>query len=261
MFADLLSWLPLLAKLLLTAAIVVSAAAVTERAGPVTGALVATLPVTIWPAYVFLSLDHDSAFIAEAARSGIAVNAITAIFLLVYAALAQKRGLVLSFIAALGCWIAFAILARSNTWTLATAGLLNLMIFVPCLWLARSLSAAKMPPLRRAWFDLPLRTLLVCALMAAILQVSTWAGPVVTGILAVYPISSTSLMLILHPRIGGLATAAVMANSLWGLIGISAGLAALSLAIGPLGSVPALAAALVIPMAWNLTLWALFRRE
>ena len=261
MSADLLPWLPLLAKLLLTAGIVVTASVVAERAGPLTGALVATLPVTIWPAYVFLSLDHDAGYIAEAARSGLAINAVTGAFLLVYAALAQKRGLFICFTAAVGCWIALALLARSVAWTLATAGLLNLIVYSACLWLGGAMGAAKMPRLPRAWYDLPMRTLLVCALMAAILEASTWAGPVVTGILAVYPISSTSLMLILQPRIGGPAAAAVMANSLWGLIGISFGLAALNLSVVPFGAVPALAVALAIPIVWNLTVWTVHRRD
>ena len=81
-----------------------------------------------------------------------------------------------------------------------------------------------MPRLRHAWYDLPLRTILVCGLMAAVLEVSTWAGPILTGLLAVFPISSTSLILILQPRIGGRAAAAVLANSVWSLFGISFGL-------------------------------------
>ena len=118
-----------------------------------------------------------------------------------------------------------------------------------------------MPRVPRAWYDLPMRALLVCALMATMLEVSTWAGPTVTGIIAVYPISSTSLMLILQPRIGGRATAAVMANSLWGLVGISVGLVALSLSIVSFGAVLALAAALTIPIVWNLTVWIARRRD
>ena len=55
-----------------------------------TGALVATLPVTMWPAFLFLSLEHDTAYIAQAALSGLVINAVTGLFLLVYAMLAQK---------------------------------------------------------------------------------------------------------------------------------------------------------------------------
>jgi hypothetical protein len=261
MSGNFLPWFSLLAKLLLTAGIVVTASVVAERAGPLIGALVATLPVTVWPAYVFLSLDHDAAYVAAAARSGLAINAVTGVFLLIYATLARTRGLVVCFTAAVGCWIAFALLAHSVEWTLATGILLNLIVYPVCLRLSRAMGSAGIPRVPRAWYDLPMRALLVCVLMATILEVSTWAGPAVTGILAVYPISSTSLMLILQPRIGGRATAAVMANSLWGLVGISVGLVALSLSIVSFGAVPALAAALTIPIVWNLTVWMTRRRD
>jgi hypothetical protein len=96
--------------------------------------------------------------------------------------------------------------------------------------------------------------------MATILEASHRAGPILTGILAVYPISSTSLMLILQPRIGGRATATVSANCLWSLFGISFGLAALYLSIVPFGAALSLAAALAIPFVWNLTVWIVHRR-
>ena len=58
--------LTLVLRMAVTAAFVVSASVITERAGPVIGALVATLPISAGPSYVFLALDHDAAFIAEA---------------------------------------------------------------------------------------------------------------------------------------------------------------------------------------------------
>jgi len=92
-----------------------------------------------------------------------------------------------------------------------------------------------------------------------ILEASNWTGPVLTGILAVYPISSTSLILILQPRVGGRAAAAVIANGLWSLFGISFGLIALNLLIVPFGAAVSLAAALAIPIVWNLTVWVIYR--
>ncbi len=260
MSAELISWLPLAAKLLATAAIVVGASVIAERAGALTGALVATLPVTIWPAYVFLSLDHDAGYLAAAALSGLAINAATGLFLLIYAVLAQRRRLVVSLAVAVACWVSLALTARSTAWTLAGAALVNLIVYPACLWLSSAVRRANVPQFGHAWYDLPVRTVLVCVLMAAILEASHRAGPVLTGILAVYPVSSTSLVLILQPRIGGRATAAVSANCLWSLFGISFGLAALCLTAVPFGKPFALAAALAIPLVWNLSVWAVHRR-
>jgi hypothetical protein len=62
-------------------------------------------------------------------------------------------------------------------------------------------------------------------------------------------------MLILHQRIGGPVTAAVVANGIWGLVGLSIGLSALHYSILPTGPVLALTLALAIPVTWNLLVW------
>lgn len=258
---DLLFWLALGLKLVLTAAIVVSASVVVERCGPLIGALVVTLPVTVWPAYVFLSLDHDAAYVAATAQSGLAVNAVSAGFMLVYLVLAQRRGIVASLLAAVSCWIVLAWLVLSVNWSLAAAASLNLAAYSASLWASRRFREVEVKRGARLWYELPLRTALVCALMGAVLGASYWAGPGATGMLAVYPISTTCTMLILHTRIGGRASAAVIANGLWGLLGIGGGLLALALAIRPLGSVVALALALAVPVGWNLSVWAARRRR
>ena len=64
-------------RMAITAAFVVTASVVTERSGPVIGALVATLPISAGPSYVFLALDHDAAFIAEGALASLPINAAT----------------------------------------------------------------------------------------------------------------------------------------------------------------------------------------
>lgn len=248
-------------KLILTAGIIVSASVVVERSGPLLGALVVTLPVTVWPAYVFLSLDHDAVYIVASARSGLAVNAASAIFMLIYLVMAQTRGLVFSLLVAVSFWISLAWLLLSTTWSAAGAGLLNLLVYPACLWLSRNFRDVEVQRAARQWYELPLRTILVCALMGTVLGLSHWAGPSAIGMLAVYPISTTCTMLILHTRIGGRASAAVIANGLWGLFGIGMGLFALSIAIQPLGKITALALALVIPVVWNMSVWFLRQRK
>src|SRR3972149_6945606 len=143
---DLVFWLSLALKLALTAGIVVSASVVVERAGPLIGALVVTLPVTVWPAYVFLSLDHDAAYVAASAQSGLAVNAVSAVFMLVYVVLAQRRGLLASLVAAAACWVGLAFLVGSVPGSAGAAGPLNLVASVACLPLHHRLRDAPLPP-------------------------------------------------------------------------------------------------------------------
>lgn len=253
---DLLSWLSLAVKLGLTAGIVVTASIVSERAGPLIGALVVTLPVTVWPAYLFLALEQDDAFLAATAVGGLAISAVNAIFMLVYAAAAQRRNLAVSMAAALATWLVLAAAARSYPWTMSAAVVLNLIVYPTCMWLGSGFRDVRMPPVRRKWYDVPFRAMLVCTLMGTVLLISNMVGPIATGFVAVFPISTASTILILHSRVGGQATAAVVANGIAGMAGISLGLAALNLTIPWWGKAGALAAALFVPVLWNLGVWA-----
>src|SRR4029079_8263945 len=96
MSPDLLFWLSLALKMAVTAGFVVLAAYVAERAGPAIGAIVATFPIAAGPAYFFVALDHDAAFISASAIGSIAAHAATAVFSVVYIVLAQRHGVAFS---------------------------------------------------------------------------------------------------------------------------------------------------------------------
>src|SRR5438046_1763936 len=85
----------------------------------------------------------------------------------------------------------------------------------------------RMPLITRRWYDIPLRAGLVALLVATVVTTSSWVGPRISGIMALFPIVFTSLMLVLHPRIGGPPTAAVVANGAWGLMGFGLAIAVL----------------------------------
>jgi uncharacterized membrane protein len=257
---DLTFWFALVLKMAVTAGFVVGAAMVTERAGPIVGALVATLPIAAGPAYVFLALDHDSEFISRSALGSIAAHAATGIFSIVYVLLAQRFGTMISVAGAVGVWFAAALPLRSAEWSfLAVAGV-NLAIFAIAIALTSGFRNVPMPPVKRRWYDVPLRATMVSVLVAAVVGLSGQVEPTFTGLLAVYPIVMTCLMLIFHPRAGGPATATLIANTLWGLVGFSACLFTVHLATMPLGTPAGLVLALAVSIAWNLIVWVLRRR-
>ena len=256
MSPDLLFWLALAVKMAITAGFVVLATATAERAGALVGALVATLPIAAGPAYVFLALDHDVPFIATSALASLAVNAVTAIFALTYAAAAQRHGLALSLAAALAAWTVLAAVVRSVEWTLVSAIGLNVVVIPACIVIGRRLRDVPMPLVTRRAYDIPLRAAMAAVLVATVVGLSARVGPTITGILAVFPIVLTSLMLILHPRIGGRPTAAVLANTISGLGGFACCLLALHLAAVPFGTAAALTLALAVSIVANLSIWA-----
>jgi len=261
MSPDLAFILTLALRMAVTAVFVVSASVITERSGPVIGALVATLPISAGPSYVFLARDHDAAFIAEAALASLPINAITIFLCLTYVVLAQRRSAAVSFAGAVMVWSALAALSRTVHWSLAGGLIANAVAYAICLPLLRRFRHVKMPPIKRRWHDIPLRASLVATLVATVVTLSKWVGPSVSGTIALFPVVFTSMMLILHPRIGGPATAAVLANSGWGLIGLGIAIAVLHFAALQFGSVVGLSLALATCVSWNLGLWWNGRRK
>jgi len=255
-------WLSLAAKMISTGFIVVVASLLVERAGPFIGAMVATLPISAGPAYIILSLDHDSAFIARSALVSMAINAAVALFIAVYALLAQQRGFLLSLGAAIAVWFACAMIVVRLPWTVPAALAVNAVTFAIAFaatrryWNATVLSRAA-----ARWWDIPLRAALVMAVVAAVVFTGRLIGPGAAGIAAVVPVVLTSVVLVLHPRQGGQAAAAVLVNGLPGLIGFALALACLHLAAIPLGTPPALALWFGISVAWNLALIVIRSRQ
>jgi hypothetical protein len=247
--------------LAVTAGFVVAAAKVAELAGPAIGALVATLPIAAGPAYFFVALDHDAAFISASAIGSIAAHAATGVFSLVYVVLAQRHGVALSVGTAVAVWFVVAFILRSVEWTFLTVAAANLAIYGVCIALTHHYRHVKMPRLVGRWYDLPVRAVMVACLVAAVVGLSGRVGPTVTGMLAIYPIVMTSLMLIFQPRVGGPASAALIANTMWGLVGFSACLFTVHLATVRLGTWPGLILALAVSVVWNLALYGIRRRR
>jgi len=96
MSPELMMWFVLATKMAVTALFVTAATIIAERLGATVGALVATLPVSAGPVYVFLALDHDSTFISSSAVASLALNSATAIYLTAYVLIAQRRSMWLS---------------------------------------------------------------------------------------------------------------------------------------------------------------------
>ena len=261
MAAEFQFWFSLVLKMAVTGLFVTLATVVAERLGPTVGALVATLPVSAGPVYVFLALDHDAAFISASAVASLALNAITAIYVTIYVLLAQRRTMWISVSLALAVWLPAALVLGSIQWTAWSAFILNLVVFTLCFFIVEPFTFVPMPSATRPWYDFVVRSGMVALLVAAVVMLSFRIGPTGSGVLAVFPVIYTSIMVILHHRVGGPATAAVLANAIPGLAGFGAALLTLHLAAVPLGTVAALSLALGVSVAWNAVLFATQRHR
>ena len=240
------------AKLVLTMGIVVTASLMVERAGPFIGAMIATLPISAGPALVFLGLDHGPVFLAKSAVVALVTNGANAVFVLAYAKLAQNHRLLVSLSGALLVWIVEIGLAQWVDWTLATALLANASAYLIAFWGVRTLPHVDTAPVRnRKMWEIPMRALMVGSLVGFVMIAGVVLGPEAAGYAAPFPIVLSSLILILHPRIGGRATAMTLSHTLSGLVGFGLGLVLLHSVVENGGVVYGLLCALALCLSWN----------
>ncbi len=252
--------LTLAAKMAVTAAFLITASLAAERAGPVIGGLVASLPISTGPVYLFLAMDHDAQFIATGALGTLVMNTANVVFALIYALLAQKRSLAVSFGLGIASWFAIGWIANSLDWSLAAATALNAAAIAGSYLIVRPLRHVQVPPMHARWPDLALRGALAAALVGIVVAFSAHIGAKASGIFGVFPTVFTSVMLIMHNRLGGKATAAVLANAILGLGGFGLAAATVHLAAAPLGKWIALFLGLMASFAWGLLIFATRKR-
>jgi len=260
MSPDLYFALTLVVRMAITAAFLIAATVTAERAGPLIGGLVATLPISAGPIYIFLAIDHDAAFVGESALGSLLSNAVNIVFALTYCLLAQKRSLAVSVAGAFLMWgLAIWILGNQlklGLW--ATIGV-NIAAVIIALVVQSRLPHIHFPRMRTYWYDYFLRGGMVALLVGTVVTLSHHIGPTASGNLAVFPIVLSSIAIILHSRVGGRATATVLAHSAVGLGGFGLAMLTLHLAAVPLGSVWALVLTLAVSVAINLIIFSIRR--
>lgn len=245
----------LIIRMAVTAAFLLAATVTAERAGPLIGGLVATLPISAGPIYIFLAIDHGAHFIGVSALGSLVGNAINVVFALTYALLAQKRPLAISLGGAFALWLGVTWLTNQATWTLTAAIVLNVVVLGVALWLSLSLRHVRSPQVKARWHDLAMRAAMVALLVGIVVTLSYHIGPMVSGNLAVFPIVLSSIIVILHRRVGGPATAAVMANAIIGLAGFGVACIFLNLTADWLGAALALILTLAVSFGFNLIIF------
>lgn len=249
--------LGLLLKIVMTVGIVVAASVVVERSGPFVGSLIASLPTAGGAVMIILAIEHAPDFIAQTAVGSLISNAICAVFALTYAFLAQRRSLIVSLGGAFLIWFAGAALSRLLDWNLMSAVLLNAVVYPLTIVAGRSLRADG-PVKARVQFtarDLALRAGVVTLSVLVVTGFSSSIGSFASGLFSFFPVAMASYFVILHPRIGGKATASVAAHVQLPLIGLVLSLIAVHFLAEPIGVWWSYAVGLSVGMSWNGGLW------
>ena len=197
---------------------------------------------------------------AKARSAASSATASTSCIALTYVLLAQKRSFVISLAGAFVMWIALNWATGFLHWTLIGAIAFNAVVLAIALWLSSPLRHVRFPRMRTYWYDLVLRAAMVALLVGVVVTLSYHIGPSASGSLAVFPIVLTSIILILHRRVGGKATAAVIANAVIGLGGFGIAMITLYLTADPFGAAAALALTLAVSVGLNALVFLARRR-
>jgi hypothetical protein len=143
-------------------------------------------------------------------------------------------------------------------WNAGTAALLNALVFPLAILASRRFLADG--AVKRVEFtaaDLVWRVGVVTLCVIVVTAASSSIGSYYSGVFAFFPVAMGSFFVILHPRIGGPATASVAAHVQAPLIGLGLSLLAVHWLAEPIGVWWSYAIGLSIGIGWNAMLWGL----
>jgi uncharacterized membrane protein (GlpM family) len=259
---DAMFWYGLLLKMVMTAGIVVAASVVVERSGPFIGALIASLPTAGGAAFIILAIEHPPGFVAASTIGSMVSNAICAFFALSFAALAQRRSLLVSLGGAYAVWLVLAALSRPVDWTMPTAVLLNTLAYPVTIYAGRRFRAEGVRTrVTNTAYDLIWRAGVVTLCVIVVTAASSSIGSFASGMFAFFPVAMGSFFLILFSRLGGPAAASVAAHVQAPMVGLGLGLLAVHYLAEPIGVWWSYLAGLSVGVSWNGMLWLLRNRR
>ena len=246
-------------KLTLTPCVVAAATLAARRFGPAIGGWLVGLPVSTAPILVFLALEHGQRFAGHVAVGLVAGVAAEAAFAIGYTA-ACRRGAGWPVALALGSGsFAAAGLAVVETGlglvpvaACAFAGLALGLAYLP----SRRVTVSAVPPR----YDLPLRMALATTLLFLITTFATTLGPQLSGLLAVYPLLSTTVAVFTHRADGAAAAVAVYRGLLVGLFALMGFACTLAIALTHMSLGTAYALAITLTLAIQLGSLRVVRR-
>ena len=237
-------------KLVLTPALIAVATLAGRRFGPSISGWLVGLPFTSGPVSLFLAVEQGTAFAASAAAGSIGGVAASAVFAVVYAAMARRfdwhASLGVASLAFAAAVVGLRALPLDSGLPLPLLGLYAggvgaALIGVRLIPPPESLEEAPEPP---RW-DLPTRMVVATGLVVAITSAAPLLGPQLSGLLTTYPVYAGVLAVFAHAQRGGAAAAQVVRGLCYGIIAFATFFLAIGSLVDRAGIVPAFALAAV----------------
>jgi hypothetical protein len=233
-------------KLLLAPGCVVAVSLAGRRWGSTAAGLLGGFPVVGGPILLVITLQHGGDFGAEAAAGSLLGLAASGVCVLVYARLAPRMRPVPTLLTG---WAAyFATIAVLDLPGFGT--LVSFVLAAASFELGRALvpappgaaAAAGLHALPR--WDLPARALAALAMVLAITLAAGTLGPTLSGLLAPFPILTSTLIVFTHAHYGAAETQVLIRGFLLGFYGFATFSLVLALTLGEMDVAPAFGLAL-----------------
>lgn len=243
----------LMLKLLLVPALIVLVTLAGRRWGPAVAGWLSAFPVVAGPILGFIAIEQGAAFAAQAAVGTLSAVLGMLAFGLSYAWAATRFPWTLSLPLAYGGYaLAVLLLERWNaTLPAAATGVLLGLWWAPRLYPRLDAAAAPAKPPR----DLLLRMTLGALLVLAVTYSAAQLGPLLSGILAMFPVMGTVLALFTHRGAGAAATIQLLRGMVLGFYSFGTFCAVLAWAL----PVTSIALAFVFALAVAVTVQVLSR--
>ncbi|MBL7253320.1 hypothetical protein [Paractinoplanes lichenicola] len=249
----------LLLKLTLAPLLVAGSSLAGRRWGShVTGTLVA-LPIVAGPILLITCLEQGTRFGARAASSALLGLVSLAVFAVVFAYASRRARWPSALTVSWTATVLADILLAQVTVTLPAGW--ALLLVLASVWAGTRLLAAldrdqgDSPPVTPPWWDLPARAAATAVLVLTVTGIAATAGPVVTGILAPFPIATSVVAAFVLAQQGSPAVIATLGGTMRGLIGFALFCFLVAVLLGPLGIafafVIATAAVLLVQATWT----------
>ncbi|GLY93359.1 hypothetical protein [Actinoplanes sp. NBRC 103695] len=264
----------LLLKLVLAPLLVVASSLAGRRWGDRVAGMMAALPIVAGPILLITSVEHGTSFAAHAASASLLGLVSLAVFAVAFAHASRRFGwlpaLAVAWTATVAADVVLAPWTVGPYWGLpivlvavvAARILVERLAAAPAVTApAVTASAAAAPavtapavtaPVTSPWWDLPARAAATAVLVLTVTGISAAVGPVVTGILAPFPVATSVIAAFVLARQGSSATVRTLVGLTRGLPAFAAFCFLLAVLLGPVGT----AGAFAIAVAGALTVQA-----
>lgn len=248
-------------KFLITPTLMLAISLAARRWGTQIGGLLSGLPVTSALVVLFLSLEQGPGFALQAVPGALAGLAAVQATYLFYFWVTRRIGALPGCITALAVYAAAALLMSHLGSVVLSVGVTLALLSAIILATSQSApgSAAKVVQMPR-WV-IPMRMLTATALLLAITASAQWLGPVASGLLAPIPVIAWPLAVFAHVQGGHRELGAIVRGNAIGAVGVLGFYLMVKGTLEQWGSVPSIAAAVVLAVMATFLLAKLLSRR